>query len=151
MERIYTIPLKKVGRKTRSKRSNYATRIVKEFLSRHFKTEDVKIGNNLNDFIWKRGLKKIPRRIRVIVTTEEKEGKTIVKAELEGHKYIEFKPKKKEEKGVAEKLKEKVAGLRGSPKAEQIKELEEKIEGKKKAESPKEVEKPSKERVTPEK
>ncbi len=151
MQRVYTIPLKKVKRKSRSGRSSYAVRFVREFLERHLKAEEVKLGKNLNEFIWKNGLKKPPRRIRVIAETEEKDGKTIVKAELEGYKYKAFKPKKKEEKGVAEKLKEKVAGLRGSAKAEQIKELEEKIEGKKKPEVSKKPEEKTKEKVSPKK
>lgn len=70
-ERIYTIPLRKAKRKTRSKRANAAIRIIKEFLQRHMKVEEVKLDNKINEFVWERGIHKIPGRIKVKVVKKE--------------------------------------------------------------------------------
>jgi len=65
-ERVYTIPLRDAYNQPWSKRSRKAVRIVKEFLSRHTK-RDIKLGGDVNQEIWKRGMKHPPRRIRVRV------------------------------------------------------------------------------------
>ncbi|MFN3527989.1 MAG: 50S ribosomal protein L31e [Candidatus Altarchaeaceae archaeon] len=65
-ERIYTIPLREAYNQPWTKRARKAVRIVKEFLQRHTKQE-IKIGNDVNEEIWKRGMKHPPRKIRVIV------------------------------------------------------------------------------------
>ncbi len=70
-ERIYTIPLRKAKRKERSKRANAAIRIIKEFLQRHMKVEEVKMDNKINEFIWERGIHKIPSKVKVKVVKKE--------------------------------------------------------------------------------
>jgi len=65
VERVYVIPLRKAKRKPRSRRANAAIRVIKEFLQRHMKAEIVKIDNKLNEFIWERGMHKIPSRVKV--------------------------------------------------------------------------------------
>ena len=70
LERVYTIPLRKAWVKPRVKRAKGAVQIVKKFLLRHMKTEEVratevKIDPSLNELIWARGAKKPPRRVRV--------------------------------------------------------------------------------------
>jgi len=64
-ERIYTIPLRKAYRAPRPKRANKAIKIIKEFLKRHMKVKEVIIGESINKEVWKRGIQKPPRRIRV--------------------------------------------------------------------------------------
>jgi large subunit ribosomal protein L31e len=121
-EKIYTIPLGSVKKKSRRKRTPYAVKIVKDYLSKHTKTKEIKIGKRLNEEIWKRGIKKPPTRVRIKAV---KDG-DIVKAELIGFEYEEFKAKPKtERKGVKERLMERLG-----PKAMKKEEEEKKIEGK---------------------
>ena len=107
-ERVYTIPLRDAYQKSMRIRSRYAVDIVRNFLRTHMKSKDVRLGRNLNEAIWERGMKKPPRRVKVSAI---KEGDT-VKAELFGHKYEEFKAlPKKERKGMREKLMERLGPL----------------------------------------
>lgn len=126
-EKIYTIPLR-VEKKTRVKRSGHAVRVIKSYLKKHAKAEEIKIGRRLNEAVWKKGAKKPLRALRIKAV---KDGST-VRAELIGFDYEEFRAKPKaEKKGMREKLMERLG-----PKAQQKQELEEKIEGKEeKAES----------------
>jgi large subunit ribosomal protein L31e len=71
LERIYIIPLRKAKRKPRSRRANAAVRLIKDYLQRHMKVEDVKIDNKLNEFIWERGIHKIPSRVKIKVSKKE--------------------------------------------------------------------------------
>ena len=65
-ERIYTIPFyPKLKLSTRQKRAPRAIRIMKQFIYRHMKAEDIIIDNELNEFIWARGIQKPPRKVRV--------------------------------------------------------------------------------------
>ena len=99
-ERIYTIPLKKAYRAPRTKRANKAITIIKEFLKRHMKVKEVVIGESINHAVWKRGIQKPPRRIRVHAAVHE--GK--VYAELLG---VDFKfPERKEGKKETDKEKQ---------------------------------------------
>ena len=66
LERIYTIPFyPKLNSIPRTKRAPRALRIVKEFVARHMKTEDILIDPEVNEFIWSRGIQKPPRKISV--------------------------------------------------------------------------------------
>lgn len=71
LERIYIIPLRKAKRKPRSRRANAAIRVIKEFLQRHMKVEEVKIDNKLNEYVWERGMHKIPSRVKVKAIKKE--------------------------------------------------------------------------------
>jgi len=65
-ERIYTIPFyPKLKLSTRQKRAPRAIRLMKKFIYRHMKAEDIIIDNELNEFIWARGIQKPPRKVRV--------------------------------------------------------------------------------------
>ena len=60
MERTYNIPLRKEYQKVaKHKRSKKAVTALKQFLSKHMKSETVKIGRNLNEFIWEKGIKNL--------------------------------------------------------------------------------------------
>tara|TARA_Y100000310_G_scaffold196443_1_gene196510 strand:+ start:5233 stop:5682 length:450 start_codon:yes stop_codon:yes gene_type:complete len=70
--RTYTIPLRKEFLKAaRQRRSKKAVNVVRSFVSKHTKTEEVKVGKWLNETIWKRGAKNPPSRVRVDVKKEE--------------------------------------------------------------------------------
>lgn len=64
-ERLYTIPLRRAWIAPVKRRVPRAIRIVREFLQRHMKYEDLVIGNDVNELLWRRGIEKPPRRIRV--------------------------------------------------------------------------------------
>jgi large subunit ribosomal protein L31e len=68
-ERIYTVPLRKAyWTGSRLRRSNRAVRILREFVERHMKPEEVVIQAEVNERIWERGIQKPPRRIRIRAT-----------------------------------------------------------------------------------
>ncbi|MCD4759932.1 60S ribosomal protein L31 [archaeon] len=103
MERIYNIPLRKEFQKApRYKKTSKAMRAVKEFLTKHMKAKEVKIGKYLNEELWKNGPKNPPHKVNVKAVKEE----DIVKAELVGAPVIEAPEPTK--KTIKEKLEEKV-------------------------------------------
>jgi len=114
MERTYTIPLRKGWLKaSRYRRAKKAVITVKEFLVRHMKSEDVRLGTHLNLEIWKHGMKNPPSRVKVNVS---KDDKGVVRAELFGApKFEEKKPEEK--KGIMKKIAEKVTGTEAKPEA----------------------------------
>ena len=80
MERIYTVPLRKQFQKApKYKYASKAMRALKEFLKKHTKSEDIKIGKYLNQRIWKNGPKNPPSKVKINVT---KDKENLVTAEL---------------------------------------------------------------------
>ncbi|MHA1771293.1 MAG: 50S ribosomal protein L31e [Candidatus Thorarchaeota archaeon] len=68
-ERIYTVPLRKAyWTGSRLRRAKRAVRILREFVERHMKPEELNIHPDVNERIWSRGIQKPPRRIRIRVT-----------------------------------------------------------------------------------
>ncbi len=106
LERTYTIPLRKGWLKApRYRRAKKAVNTVKEFLVRHMKSEDVRLGTHLNLEIWKHGMQNPPSRVKVNVS---KNDKGVVRAELFGAKIEEKKVEEK--KSIVKKVVEKVTG-----------------------------------------
>jgi large subunit ribosomal protein L31e len=121
-EKIFTVPLREAFEKPRTKRAEIATGIVRDFLTRHMKSENIKIGKSINEEIWKRGIQKPPRRIRIHALKEE----DIVYSELLG---IEIKtPSKEEIKKKEEKKKEKKEKIKEERKERRKKTIQEEIE-----------------------
>jgi large subunit ribosomal protein L31e len=71
MERVYIIPLRDVKRVPRTIRSPKAVRLVREFLIKHMKSDDIKLDSSVNEKIWERGIQKVPPKIKVKATKEE--------------------------------------------------------------------------------
>jgi len=68
-ERIYTVPLRMAyWSGSRLSRANRSVRILKEFVERHMKPEELLIQPEVNDRIWARGIQKPPRRLRIRAT-----------------------------------------------------------------------------------
>ncbi len=68
-ERLYTVPLRRAfWTGSRLRRSNQAVRVLRKFVTRHMKPEELLIQPEVNEKIWARGIQKPPRRIRVRVT-----------------------------------------------------------------------------------
>lgn len=117
LERTYNIPLRKEWLKVAPiKRSKKAMVAVRSFLQKHMKSDEIKLGEQLNNHVWKHGIKNPPHHIKV---TAIKDDEGIVRAELFGHKIPE--KKKEEKKGALEGLKEKITGQKKEPKKEQPK------------------------------
>jgi len=115
LERTYNIPLRiewlKVAKYRRAKK---AVKAVREFLFKHMKAEEVKLGKYLNLELWKHGIKNPPHHIKVNAT---KDDKGLVKAEIVGAP-VEKEPEKKEKKPKEEKEEAK----KEKPKTEEPKE-----------------------------
>ena len=72
MERLYTIPLRKEFSKAPNyKRTSRAITAIRDFVKRHMKNENVKIGKYLNLEMWKHGRKNPPARIKVKAVLEK--------------------------------------------------------------------------------
>ncbi len=68
-ERIYTVPLRKAyWTGSRLRRANRSVRILREFVERHMKPEELLIQPEVNETIWSRGMQKPPRRVRIRAT-----------------------------------------------------------------------------------
>ncbi len=96
------IPLKKVYYGRRRIRAKRAIRIIRETVMRHFRKEGiklVKISNEVNEYIWSRGIEKPPRKIKVVVEIREEEVE-----EEEGKQKVAYVllPKSKKAKKVEE-------------------------------------------------
>ncbi len=92
IERTYTVPLRKEYMKVpRWKRTRKAVFALRQFLSKHMKSDDVKLGSLLNQHMWKHGGKNPPHHVKVTVTKDEK---GVVGAELFG--AVKEAPKKEE-------------------------------------------------------
>jgi large subunit ribosomal protein L31e len=127
LERSYNVPLRKEYLKAPNwKRTPKAVRALRAFITRHTKSDNIKLGKYLNNFMWKNGIKNPPHHVKInIVKTED----GLVKAELVGapkeEPLIPKKPAKEEEPK--------------KPKLDELGRLEEKKE--EKSEKAKEIEK----------
>ena len=135
LERTYIIPLRKYTVKVaRWRRAKKSIGLIKKFMKRHMKSDNILIGQELNQLIWARGGKVVPNKVEVKALREE----GIVKVNLIGSPLpgIEKKPEKKKETKKEE------------PKKEEKKEEKPKQE---KKEEPKEEKKEVKKEEKPEK
>ncbi len=104
-EKIYIIPIRREWLKVpRNQRGKKAIDEIRNFLSRHIHSDDVKLSQKLNEMIWKSGIKNPPSRVKVKVSM--KDGVVIAKLPEE----IEIK--KGEKKGKLESLKEKAKDIK---------------------------------------
>ncbi len=111
IERTYTIPLRREYLKVpRYRRTEKASRALRQFLAKHMKSEAVKIGQHLNEFLWMHGMKNPPPRVKVNVVRIE-DG--TVYAELFGKplKVGKEEGKKEGKKEALEEKKEEATGL----------------------------------------
>src|SRR3990167_8587004 len=94
LERIYTIPLRKeFSRAPNYKRTKRSVRTIREFLQKHMKCDNVKLGKYLNLELWKNGRKNPPPRIQVKAIKD----KIKIKDVLEKEEKRETKLQKEEE------------------------------------------------------
>ncbi|MGE0792912.1 MAG: 50S ribosomal protein L31e [Candidatus Woesearchaeota archaeon] len=109
IKREYNVPLRRGFANTpRYKRTHKAIRVLKEFLIKNMKSDNIKLGKRLNEFMWKNGIQNPPCKVSVVAI---KDKDNLVKVELAGFDYVDFKPISDEEpKNLKEKLQEKVKG-----------------------------------------
>merc|ERR1712184_145745 len=50
------------------KRAPRAVREIKKFAQKEMGTQDVRVDTNLNQFVWSKGIKNVPHRVRVRLT-----------------------------------------------------------------------------------
>ncbi|MEM5804891.1 MAG: 50S ribosomal protein L31e [Candidatus Aenigmatarchaeota archaeon] len=135
-EKIFTIPLREAYLKGRKERAKKASAVIKEFLARHMKSDDIKIGLSINNAVWARGMQKPPRRVRVHAL---KDGEAVY-AELVG---TEIKlPSKEDKKKKEEKAKAKEEKIKEERKERRKQTIQEELEEKPKSGAPSE-EKPA--------
>ncbi len=70
-EKIFIIPLRESKKTARQKRTNRAVGIVRKFLMRHMKAEEISLDPSLNQKLWERGAKKPPAKVRVKAVKED--------------------------------------------------------------------------------
>ncbi|MCA9478241.1 MAG: 60S ribosomal protein L31, partial [Nanoarchaeota archaeon] len=101
----------------RYKRTNKAVRVLKKFLVKHMKSEKLKIGPHLNELLWENGIKNPPSRVTVVAT---KDAEQVVRVEVEGKEYVDFKQYEKKEapKNLQDKIKKTVEEAKGTSKKE---------------------------------
>ncbi|MFQ5761803.1 MAG: 50S ribosomal protein L31e [Candidatus Bathyarchaeia archaeon] len=70
-EKFFTIPLGQAWAHPFPTRTPRSVRIVRKFMERHMKAEGIRIHPTLNALLWRRGIEKPPRRVRVRATRDE--------------------------------------------------------------------------------
>lgn len=104
VERVYNIPLRKEFQKApKYKRAKKAATALREFLAKHMKSENVKIGKYLNLELWKHGIRNPPHHVKANVIKYD-DGKVV--AELVGAPVEEKKKKREEVKKAKEEVRE---------------------------------------------
>ncbi|MBD3262773.1 hypothetical protein GF374_00135 [Candidatus Woesearchaeota archaeon] len=135
--RTYTIPLRKEWLKVpKWRRSKRAATTLRNFLAKHTKAKEIRLGKWANELLWEKGSKNPPAKITITVKKE----KDIATAELA---VLPAKAKRlaKEEKKRAEERKKKEAEKK---KKEEEKKKEEKEHKDKKAKEKEDIEKAKK-------
>lgn len=106
-EKIYIIPIRREWLKVpRNRRGKRAVNEVRNFLSRHMHSDDIKLSQKLNKKIWKSGIKKPPSKVKVKVSVKD----GVVTARLPEEMVI--RKEEKEKKGKLESLKEKAETIK---------------------------------------
>ena len=82
-ERIYTVPLGRAWVAPRYRRAEKAVTVLRKFVQRHMKPEEVVIETAVNEAIWARGIKNPPRKIRVRLSKDDEGLVTVSLAEAE--------------------------------------------------------------------
>lgn len=104
----YIVPLKRAYDKPRTKRSNVAIKEVFDFLYKHTRKtkENIILSKEVNEYVWKRGIQKPPRKIPISI--REKDGKVYVflKDSKEIVKFLNKDKEVKENKSLKEKVSE---------------------------------------------
>lgn len=116
----YIVPLKRAYDKPRTRRSNVAVKEIFDFLYKHTrkKKESIVLSKEVNEYVWKRGIQKPPRKISI--SLKENSGKLYVFLK-DSKQIVDFFNKKnpvKENKSIKEKVLEMKENIQ-SPKSKE--------------------------------
>ena len=81
-ERVYVVPLRDAKKAPRRKRAARASRLLRSFVEKHTKTENVKLSQKLNEKVWERGIEKPPSKVRIKVKKEKVEEEEVASVDL---------------------------------------------------------------------
>ena len=95
-------------------RTKKAVTALRQFLARHMKSEDVRLSKELNEEMWKHGIKNPPHHVKVTVM---KDDKGVVRAELFGAEKPASKKEKKERKAAKKEAKKETKSAKESTEA----------------------------------
>lgn len=82
-ERIYTVPLGKAWITPKYRRAEKAVSVLRKFVQRHMKPDEVIIDPTVNELIWRNGIQNPPRKIRVKLSKDDEGVVTVSLAEAE--------------------------------------------------------------------
>lgn len=69
--RIYTINFGKAWLTPKHRRTDRVVNMIKEFATKHMKSSQIKIDQDLNRYIWQKGKTNPPRKVRVRIVKDE--------------------------------------------------------------------------------
>jgi len=146
LERVYNVPLRREFLKVANwRRTEKAVKALKQFVSKHMKSDNVILGRYVNKELWKHGIKNPPHHIKISAKKDDK-GKVVVElAELPAKAKREMekqeKSKKGKEKAKKEEAKAKEAEAKKEETGKRVVEAEFEDAKKEKEEKAKEIEK----------
>jgi len=82
-ERVVTVPLRDAKEKPVQQRADYAVKIVREHLAKHFSVDggEVILDASINEAIWANGRQNPPSKLRVRAAQFIEDGEPVVEAE----------------------------------------------------------------------
>ena len=83
-ERVLTVPLRDVKAAPNHEAADYAMRLVREHLAKHFRVDEavVRLDPSINEAIWANGRSNPPRKLRVRAARFDEAGEPVVEAEF---------------------------------------------------------------------
>jgi len=138
LERDYNVPLRKEFLKVpRWRRTEKAVKALKEFIAKHMKSEDVRLGRYANKLLWQNGIKNPPHHIKVNAIKDNEGVVRVELAELPPSAKREIEKQKAAEKGKEEKEKKEEKTAKEEEKSKKpidikAEKIEEKVEEAKK-------------------
>jgi ribosomal protein L31E len=122
IERVYNVPLReRTQYAPKYKRAKKCVNVLREFIEKHMKCDNVKLGNYINEYIWRHGIKNFPHHIEVkaIKETKKVDNKEITIVEVE---LINLPTTAKRKEDKKQMLKDMAEKKKRKPKKEEEKE-----------------------------
>jgi len=100
----YMVPLKRAYDKPRTRRSNVAVKEIFDFLWKHTRKrkEDIILSKEVNEYVWKRGIQKPPRKIPISIKIEKDKVYVFLKDSAEIAKFLNKDKEVKAKKSIKE-------------------------------------------------
>ena len=142
LERVYNVPLRREFLKVQKwRRTEKAVKALKQFVSKHMKSDNVILGGYVNKELWKHGIKNPPHHVKISAKKDDK-GKVMVElAELPAKAKRELEKQEKAKKGKEKAKKEEAKEAKKEEAGKKVTEAEFEEATKKKEEKAKEIEK----------